>query len=261
MLKLTQDNYFSQQADLEYCSVSQYKAFKRCEAQALALLKGEIPKEEKIAYMEGKLFETLVAGDADSFLKENIEELTCSTGKTKGELKSNYKKILNSAKRITDQPFIVDIINRCEKQVILTGNISGVPIKCCLDLFDKEKKQIYDLKCMANFSDQWNSKNKCYETWYKYYGYILQLAIYKEIVRQNFNIDCDVHLIAATKEDEPNIDAITIPNELLKIELNEFTTDVPFINKIKTGILKPKECGTCSYCKSKKKITYFREVN
>lgn len=259
MLELTQENYFSKEADNEYMSVSQYKLFEKCEANALAVLNSETTAEQKVAYLEGHLFETIVAGDIDLFMMQH-PELVASRGATVGELKANYKKVVNAANKIKNQKFIMDIVNRCEKQVILTGEISGVKVKCCLDLFDKENKQIYDLKCMANFKEQWNDKDKCYIEWFWHYGYILQMAVYREIVKQNFGIDCETHLIAATKEDEPDIDAFTIPNNWLDFELDLFKNNVFFIDKIKKGIDAPKECGHCDYCKAHKKITEFREV-
>ena len=40
-MKLTNDNYFSPEAALEYWSVSQFKAFNKCEACGLAEARGE----------------------------------------------------------------------------------------------------------------------------------------------------------------------------------------------------------------------------
>lgn len=39
LLQLNDENYYSQEADMQYMSVSQYKAFRKCEAAALAKLK------------------------------------------------------------------------------------------------------------------------------------------------------------------------------------------------------------------------------
>ena len=38
---INDENYYSNKMDLEYFSVSQYKAFMSCEAKAMATLKGE----------------------------------------------------------------------------------------------------------------------------------------------------------------------------------------------------------------------------
>ena len=40
-MKLTDDNYYGQAASEQYFSVSQYKDFMRCEAAALARIRGE----------------------------------------------------------------------------------------------------------------------------------------------------------------------------------------------------------------------------
>ena len=44
-MKLTHENYYSPEANQAYMSVSQFKAFDRCEAAALAELRGEDPEE------------------------------------------------------------------------------------------------------------------------------------------------------------------------------------------------------------------------
>ena len=60
---LTKDNYFSKEADMEYMSVSQFKLFNECEAKALATIIGQETSTFKEAFLEGQLFEALVAGD------------------------------------------------------------------------------------------------------------------------------------------------------------------------------------------------------
>ena len=256
---LTHENYFSKEADLEYFSVSQYKNFKKCGAKALHDLQFDI-SETKVAFLEGQLFEALTIGDKDLFVAKHKNELIASTGKTAGEFKANYKKVVKAAERINEQQFFKDIISKCEKQVILTGEINGIKIKCCLDLFDLKNQKIYDIKCMSDFNDEWDKKDKCYKPWYYTYDYVLQLAVYQEIVRQNFNIICDTHLKAASKENEPDIQANHIDNKLLELELEEFTKKLPYYNNVKNGLAIPISCYKCDYCKSNKIITLFDEV-
>ena len=40
LLKLTNDNYYSQKANMDYMSVSQWKDFNECEVMAIAKLTG-----------------------------------------------------------------------------------------------------------------------------------------------------------------------------------------------------------------------------
>ena len=113
-------------------------------------------------------------------------EMISSRGSTAGQLKSEFQRVVKAAEKFNSQEFFRDIIEKCEKQVILTGEICGVPVKCCLDLFDRETNSIYDIKCMKDFNEQWSKEEKKYIPWYYAWGYVLQLAVYREIVKQNF---------------------------------------------------------------------------
>ena len=257
---LTPENYFSIEADREYMSVSQFKNFRACESKALHDL-NQPDATKKDAFLEGQLFESLVAGDPQLFMAKH-PEIVAQTGKTKGEIKKNFQKVVNAAEKFNSQKFFRDIIEKCEKQVILTGEICGVPVKCCLDLFDRETNSIYDIKCMSDFKEQWSKQDKTYIPWYYHWGYVLQLAVYREIVKQNFKTEPkEIALLAATKEDIPDLQAIKFSTELLDIELEEFKTDIKLYDKIKKGEIKPKACNVCDYCKKEKQINAFEEVN
>lgn len=256
---LTQENYFSKQADLEYFSVSQFKNFKKCSAKAMHDLEVD-SQEDKQCFLEGKMFESILSGDFDLF-KAQHPEIISSRGATAGEIKSEFKKVIEAAKRIQDQDFLMNKINKSQKQVILTCKINDIDVKCCLDLLDLDNKAIYDLKCMANFKDEWDKETKCYIPWYYTYDYVLQLAVYQEAVRQNYGILCDTHLISATKENVPDIKAPHLNNKLLKLELNKFKKDIIYYNNIKKGIEPAIRCETCDYCKRTRIINKFEEVS
>lgn len=259
MLQLNHDNYFSIEADKEYFSVSQFKNFKTCSLKALHDL--EIPDETyKESFLQGSLFEALVAGDPKLFMAQHPEMIS-TRGSTAGQLKSEFQRVVKAADKFNSQEFFKNIINKCEKQVILTGEICGVPIKCCLDLFDKETCSIYDIKCMKDFNEQWSKEERRYIPWYYAWGYVLQLAVYREIVKQNFNKEPkEVALIAATKEEVPDIQAVKFSTDLLDLELEEFKKNIKYYNDIKRGIAPAIGCGICDYCKSIKEINRFEEV-
>ena len=257
-MELNNQNYFSIEANKEFMSVSQFKNFRECEAKALHDIEvgGEVQKE---AFLEGKLFEAWVSGDRALFMAQH-PEIVSTRGATAGQIKSNFNRVIASAERFLTQDFFKKIIEKCEKQVILTGEIEGVKVKCALDLFDRETNSIYDIKCMKDFKDVWISEERAYADWYYAYGYVLQLAVYREIVRQNFGEPKEVGLIAATKEEIPDLQALSFNNELLDLELNNFKILVKRYDDIKKGKITPKYCNTCEYCKSIKKIEKFEVV-
>lgn len=258
-MEINKNSYYSTEANKEFMSVSQFKNFKECELKALHDI--EMPKEnEKQAFLEGKLFEALVTGNGELFIAQH-PELISTRGATAGQFKSEFKKVIKSSERFLQQDFFKNIINKCEKQVILTGEIEGVKIKCALDLFDKETNSIYDIKCMKDFKEQWNKAEKAYVPWYYIYGYVLQLAVYKELVRQNFGMPKEIGLLAATKEDEPDLQCLSFSNDLLSFELREFIQNVKRYDDIKKGKIQPIGCGVCEYCKSIKTIKGFEVID
>ena len=259
MLQLTPQTYFSIEADREYMSVSQFKAFRACQSKALYNIE-QPDATSKEAFLQGSLFEALVAGDPKLFMAQHPEMIS-TRGSTTGQLKSEFQKVVKAAEKFNSQEFFRNIINKCEKQVILTGEICGVPVKCCLDLFDRETFSIYDIKCMKDFNEQWSKEEKKYIPWYYSWGYVLQLAVYREIVKQNFHAEPkEIALLAATKEEIPDIQAIKFDTELLDIELEDFRHDIRLYDEIKKGIIKPTPCNCCSYCKTIKEIHEFEEV-
>ena len=259
-MNLTLENYYSKEADIEYMSVSQFKLFEECQAKALATILGQEDATFKESFLEGQFFEALVAGDKNLFMAKHNDEIISSRGATKGEPKSNFKKVIKSAEKFNSQEFFKEIINKCEKQVILTGEIEGIKVKCALDLFDRQTNSIYDIKCMGDFKEQWSKQDKIYIPWYYIYGYDLQLAVYREIVRQNFGEPKEVGLLAATKEEIPDIDALLFDSNVLSLELDYFKSKIKHYDNIKKGIEKPEHCGICDYCKRIKTIDNFREV-
>jgi len=61
-MKLTEKNYFSQKANEEFMSVSQFKAFDKCPASAMAELKGEFTREKTTALLVGSYVDSYFEG-------------------------------------------------------------------------------------------------------------------------------------------------------------------------------------------------------
>ena len=84
-MTLTNDNYFSVEASMEYFGVSQIKAFNECEARALAECKGEWKEEPSVALLRGSFIDAYFEGTLDKFIEEHPELF-----KRDGNLKADY---------------------------------------------------------------------------------------------------------------------------------------------------------------------------
>ena len=86
MLKLNEENYFSNEARKIYTGSSEIKDFIKCEACALAKLNGEWAEEKSKSMMVSSYIDEAISGTLDSF-KENNPEIFLKNG----DLKADYK--------------------------------------------------------------------------------------------------------------------------------------------------------------------------
>lgn len=239
-MKLTNDNYFSKEANLEYMSVSQFKAFEKCEAAAFAEIKGEWKRPKTTSLLVGSYVDAYFEGTIDKFQKENPEIFTHY-----GDLKSEYRKANEIIKRIESDIEFMRMLDG-ERQVIKTGEIAGVPVKIKIDVLHSDK--IVDLKIMKDFSPVWKDGEKM--PWFAAWGYDLQGAVYQEIEGNKKPFI----LAAASKERVTDLQGVEIPQEFLNERLNYFIGMVHRYDDIKKGLEKATRCEHCDYCKATKKF-------
>ena len=148
LLKLTPENYYTKEANMQYVSVSQYKEFNGttgkmgCEAYAMAKLRGEVEEVTTTALMVGSYVDAYFEGTLPTFSAQH-PEIFSSRGKTAGELKSEYKQASIMIDRAVKDPVFMQYMAG-DKQVIMTGEIEGVPVKIKIDSADG--RRITDLK-------------------------------------------------------------------------------------------------------------------
>lgn len=244
-MKLTQKNYFSRSANMEFMSVSQFKSFEKCPAKALAEIKGKFKREETTSMLVGSYVDAYFEGTLANFIKHHPDIF-----KKDGTLKADYLQAEEIIKRILKDRLFKKYMSG-EKQVIMTGSISGVPVKIKIDSLLQDK--IVDLKIMKDFDNAYDPERGSLP-WFEYWGYDLQGAVYQEIVRQNTGEKLPFYLAAATKEKVTDIDIVHINQDALDFALERFTQNVELFDAMKQGIITPDRCGKCQYCKETKKI-------
>ena len=252
MKQLTNENYFSLENQMMYMGVSQFKAFEKCEAAALAEVTGEYERERTTALLVGSYVDAHFEGTLDIFKAKNPELFT-----KKGDLKAEYRQAEEIIARIERDPLFVFFMSG-EKQVIMTGEIEGVPVKIKIDSYHPGK-MIVDLKVMKDFRPIYVPE-KGRMSWIEAWEYDLQGAVYQEIVRQNTGLKLPFFIAAATKEKEPDIDIIEIPQPYLDVSLEHFKENVIRYDGIKKYGFDPDRCGVCDWCKMTKVLSAPRSL-
>lgn len=233
-MNLTEETYYSQKANKEYFSVSQYKDFAKCEAMAMAKISGEYKPEMTRAMLIGSFVDSCFEGTLEQFMKENPAVFT-----RKNELRSEFRKANEIIGRIKSDKKFMKLMSG-EKQRIMTFELFGVPWKMKMDSY-LPGICITDLKVVARF--------KNLPLW----RYDLQGALYQKGVEIVTGEKLPFYLAAATKERVIDIDIFQIPQDTLDMALSEMEITMERFAEIKAGYREPEYCGACDYCKSIKK--------
>ena len=245
-MELTNENYYSKEANLEYISVSQYKDFKKCEFYGLMKALGEFVEPKSTALLAGGYADSYFSGKLEQYKLENPQIF-----KKDGTLKSDYEKANECINVALNDEFFMSKLSG-EKQLILTGKINGCKVKGALDFLNDD---IVDLKLVASIRElAWNDKKKKKLNFIENYDYDTQGAVYQELVRQNYKTKKPFDIAALSKEDEPDKAIIRIEDDILEEKLKEFADYIPRINAIKSGVVEPEHCGCCPCCRKYNKL-------
>ncbi|WP_324287553.1 PD-(D/E)XK nuclease-like domain-containing protein [Levilactobacillus brevis] len=261
---LNSDNYYSQEANKNFMSPTWFKKFVACEAEALAELRGEwAPDEDKTALLVGNdLHSYFESSEAhERFLDANKEVMLSSRGKTKGQLKSEYKQadiMIDSLKN--DKTFTQ--LYQGEKESIVTGVISGAEWMGKLDCLNLDRGYFIDLKTTQELSKRlWDSRSHRWVPFVLKYDYQLQMAVYRELVKQQYGIECEPYIVAVTKQSPPNKAVITIPHEYMEDALQRIDEQLPHFEDVIAGVQAPVPCGSCAYCREHKQLENIISVD
>lgn len=237
---VTKENYFSLENQMEYFGVSQFKSFMSCEAAALAEIKGEYEQEKTPAFLVGSYVDAHFEGTLDIFQAKHPELFT-----KQGELKSNYKQAENTIARLERDDFFMQYMTG-EQQKIMTGELFGVPWKIKIDSYHPGKA-IVDLKVMKDFEPVWKDATgrvPFIQAW----GYDIQGFAYQAIEGNALPF----FIAAATKEKVPNLEIWRVSQQQLNVAGKIVEAYIDRFVDIKKGIIEPRRCGKCDYCKQTK---------
>ena len=266
-MTLTAENYYSRGAAKAYYSASQVKGFIECPAAVMAALRGEYERKKTPALLVGGFIDAHFSGEEEQFRAENPQIFT----KT-GTLRSDYVKAEDIIERIERDELAVRLLSG-ETQKIVTGEIAGFPFKAKLDSWlDKDKAQaiardfpgmdaltfadgaIIDLKVMKDF-DALYREGEGRLHFVEYWRYDLQMAIYQELMRQETGKRVPCYILAATKQDPPDLALVQIGQDQLDFCMARLKEGLPEMDAIKRGEDEPDGCTRCAWCRQAKKLT------
>lgn len=233
--------YYSVRANQLYCSSSQLKDFMKCESMAVEKMNGTWTEPPSKALDLGSYVDALLTSnhEDENWIDDHRDVVFQKNGKPYAE----FVRAAETVCLVQKQPLMMHYLSG-EHQRMMVGEIGGLPFKIRMDSY-KEGEFIADLKYMASL----RSPN-LFDNLITYWGYDLQAAIYREIVRQNTGKDLPFFFVIATKETPAHLEVAEIDSYTMDEALERVKLIVPRIKGIKEGTIAPERCEEygCRYC-------------
>lgn len=188
MDKLNKKNYFSSEHNWKYTGSSQIKDFIQCESCAMAKLRGEWIEEPSKAQ--------IVSSYIDAYLSDELVEFEMNNSDIflkNGSLKAEYRQAEEVIEQMKQDKMFWKYVSGGKHQKIITGIISGVPVKIKTDNYYKDKA-IIDEKSVASLDLIWNDKLKCKQNFIDYYRICVTTVLYIKKLLDNAQ-ESDYHLL------------------------------------------------------------------
>lgn len=237
---LTNDNYYSLEANQEYMSVSQFKAFCKCEAAALAEVRGEYKRPVTTAMLIGSYVDAWAEGTLSML---NFEDDHPELFTKRGELRREFFHATKMMNRIQRDPLFMEYLQG-DKQAIFTSELFGAKWKAKLDVY-KKGERIVDLKTSRSLQRVMG------KSLVENFEYDKQGAVYQFLEGNGLPF----FLAIVTKEEEPDIEIVEIEQPELNEAMRDIERKMPRILAVKNGEAEPMRCGVCEYCRKTKKLT------
>ncbi|OAZ43367.1 PD-(D/E)XK nuclease-like domain-containing protein [Paenibacillus polymyxa] len=255
-LALTNQNYHSNEANREYMSVSQFKDFTTCEASALAKLNGEYTDIDSDALLLGSYVHAHFEGVLDQFRIDN-PQLFLSKGDRAGQLYEKYS-IADRMIEALERDSFCSFVLQGEKETIITAELGGIAWKAKIDVLNREQERFADIKTVRDiYGRHWSNEHGAWVSFVEHYRYVLQMAVYAELVRLSSGLDYwyEPAIVAVSKEKVPAIEVIGGFDTRIALELDLMKERLPRVIAVKSGAEEPRRCERCSYCRSTRQVS------
>lgn len=270
-VRLTSSNYYR---DKNYMDVSAFKPFLKCEASALAQYQGKI--KEKVTVSPNPLifgnyihsyFQSKEAHE-EFLAKEDTQKEIFKYGNPKNGFKKDYSEdgiagqMIGALER---QPLFTGLYGPGDKEVIVTGKIDGYPWKGKIDSLNLNQGYFCDLKTVDNFhKPHWNEDSRYPVNFAVDRGYFYQIAMYQELIYQQFDKWCIPYICAVSKQDPPDVDVFKFASdgarELIGESLDTIEDNQEHVFKVIAGEANPYRCERCAWCRKTKVLTHATDI-
>ncbi|WP_321543321.1 PD-(D/E)XK nuclease-like domain-containing protein [Halalkalibacterium halodurans] len=258
-LKLNSDNYHSTSANSQYMSVSLFKKFLDCEARTMAELRGDYTPPLSNALVVGSYVHAAFENpEAFAAIEEQYSDMIFK--KRGGGKYADFETADRMIDCLKADPFVMFALEG-DKEEIYTGELFGAQWKIKVDSINHIRKTFSDIKTTSDLHKRyWSTKYDGWVSFVEEWGYVFQMAIYREIIKQNEDEYYTPYIVAVTKENPPNKAVLHIDDSRFDFELEFAEMKLERILQVKSGEVDAVGCQKCDYCRTNKKLSNTMEI-
>jgi hypothetical protein len=250
---INQGNYYSNEMNRHYFSVSQFNSFTRCESATMAELRGDYRREVSDAMLAGQMTAAWCEGALafNAWMEENKSTVLNKSGKPYKAFEDVYRMI----EALQGDRLCMEYLGG-RKEEIFTATLFGAPWKIKVDVIDDANERIVDLKTTRSIhAYEWVESLGKKGTFIDQYSYHRQLAIYAEVHGRavGSNNIYSKYIVAVSKEDPCDLEVIDMTDmDRHESELESVRILMPRFIAVKNGEIEPDRCGRCEWCRGTK---------
>lgn len=229
-----------------------------CEASVIAHLSGEYKRPDTNSLEVGSYVHTAFesAEAHQKFIEDNHDVIF----KKRGGKYSDFDQADSMIDAIKRQKLAMFALEG-EPEQIFTSHLFGADWKIRTDVINHQTRRFADIKtCQDVHKRFWNDKYDGWCSFVENWGYVLQMAVYRRVLKEVTGEDYTPYIVAVSKESPPNVAVINFDPSRFEFELKYVEDHMERILKLKSGEEEPCECGKCDYCRRAKVITKVIEV-
>lgn len=261
---LTEENYYEDKA---YLSNSRFKSYVTCPFRQYAIDCGFWSSgQDTESFLVGNYVHSYFESDEahQRFIETNRDTILASTGKTKGKPKAAFVTADRMIETLDKETLFREYYHGLpgevvEKEVILTGDLFGLPFKCKVDSLNLSRNYFIDLKTMSSLQKEVYSPSlRTYTRTIIHnileYGYHVQFYIYQQLLLQNYGQLFTPYMVAVSKEPVPDKELVLITDTILDAGRDYLLAHINQVAKAVAGENLP-SCGKCDFCLTSKSLT------
>lgn len=258
MLKITQANYYSQEANKAYFNVSSIKQYLKCPRKWKAMLDGEWVEPDKDVFFYGHYVDCALTEPKKfpAFCQENWERMSKYNGKEKLVVIEHLDEAIRMVK---NQPLFMKFLEGSKQEIITLPDFHGFPFRCRLDVINFDELFMTDLKTARTITGKsYCESRKKRLNFIDFWDYWMQAACYLEAIRIKYGLTMKGYIAAMEKTSPYDHDVFELTQDRSAMQNALWKAKQSMKEMSELFQEEPADlpgCEACDYCVSQKVLT------